>query len=159
MDMTFTQMRDVLDRVRKTHREVSEICGRAKRNHDVRSGLLAEFFQHWEQRLGRCLDSLQAEERSAHTQRYQGFLETWVQFAGMKEIDVALDEVRVAEQGDTEELINKAFHLQEQLLKLLEDLVDRISTPEVKQKLVDLTNFEQQATRTLSSAMLTERDA
>jgi hypothetical protein len=152
MNMTFTQLKDILRRIKQIHYEVSHICETGERDRDRRTSLLVDFFGQWEDRLGWCLDALESEER-------QAFLNTWVQFSGMEELEKALDAIREVSANDPEKLVEKALVLQEEIIRLLEYLAGHLPSRDVQDRLGSLIALERKAARDLGSAIVMERDA
>jgi len=152
MNMTFTQLKDILRRIKQVHFEVSNICASEQQGTDRRTSLLVDFFCEWEDRLGMCLDTLEPEERKA-------FLNTWVQFAGMEEVEKALAAVREASANEPDRLVETALVLQKEIIKLLEYLAGRLKARDVRERLGALAEIERKAARDLGSAIVMERDA
>ena len=152
MKTTFTQLKDVLQRIKQIHDEASDLCTHALDVEDERSDLLVDFFGQWERRLSHCFESLPP-------QREKTILDTWVQYAGTEEVEAALVDVRRAQHQDPDELVAKLLELQEQILQLLSQLAETQPTPDARQILSALVEFEQKATGDLSSAIVMRRDA
>jgi hypothetical protein len=151
MTMTFTQLKDVLRRIKDVHYELSNIC-QEDRVADRRARLLVQYVSRWEERLGRYLDRLEPAQR-------QAFLSTWVQFAGTEGIERALEAVRQASAEEPDKLLEKALGVQEEIAKALGHLAEQLNARDVRERLGALAELEHKATRELSSAIVMVRDA
>jgi len=149
---TFTQLRDILDRLKTVHERAAECCAQAKHSDDERLNLLVEYFHRWERRLEDWLDSLERERRKT-------FLDTWVQFAPIEDVDHALATLCEAQEKDTETVANACFDLRQEVLKLIGLMADRLKGPDVREHLLKLAEIERKAARELAIADVMRRDA
>jgi hypothetical protein len=149
--MTFTQLQDILDHIKQVHLQAAECCAHASDAADERTNLVVRVFRDWEQRLEGRLDSLQQDQR-------QEVLATWVQFASMDGVDQALASLRKASQDGSETLLGKSYELQGEIETLLRRLADDLNTPEVRELLLDLADFELRAAKELGVADTTQHD-
>ena len=156
MGMTFTQLRDVFEHVKQAHRRAAEYCKQAARpsetgQPDERLRSLADYFQQWEERLARFLDSLNDQQPDL-------LLETWLQFSGTDNVDQALDDLCATSIDEPRKLIDKSLVLQEQVVVLFEQLTGELDPSEQRDQMESLTEYERQAARELATAIVTQYD-
>jgi len=152
VNTTFIQLRECLSHIGQIHKEVADISSRANVTKDGHAALLVDFFRDWERRLSKCYSAIPEHEQKA-------FLNSWIQYAGNEDVESALARVREAEHSQPEELTARSLELQEQILAWLRELADYDHPPEVRERLRMLADYEEKATRDLSVAIVTERDA
>jgi hypothetical protein len=146
MNTTFTQLTDILQRIKGVHREVGAVFDQARNGRTERSLMLVDFFCQREEELACFLDSLQRE-------RDDEFFDTWVQFAGTEEVEAALVAVHRAGQEEIDELIGKTLDLHEQIVNLLGRLTDGWKTSNGRDQLASVAEFEHKAAKDLSTAV------
>jgi hypothetical protein len=150
--MSSTKLHDVFDEIKQIHHQAAACCGEGAHSSDERLNLLADFFREWEERLEGYVDSLEGGERKA-------VFDTWVQFAPTEAIDKALSSLRCTQCNETGVFVDRCFELQEEIVTVLGDLANSLDAPNVRQLVLDVAKFEQQAARRLGAAELTEYDA
>ena len=68
-------------------------------------------------------------------------------------------ELRQCPSGDPDQLLGSCFEVQSQVLELLRQLSGSQPVPEISENLSRLLEFEENATRNLSAAVVTSQDA
>ena len=134
------------------HHEAAACCAEAADSSDERLNLLVDFFRQWEERLASFLESLGAIDQKA-------ILDTWVQFAPTDGVDDAISSLRRAQRHGPGALVERCFELQGEIVTLLKQLADSLHAPKLRQLLLALVEFEEEAARNLAFAELTQREA
>jgi hypothetical protein len=149
--MPSLQLHDVFDEIKQIHHQAAACCTEGAHSSDPRLNLLADFFRQWEQRLESYVGLVEGEQK--------GILGTWVQFAPTKGIDDALASLRGTECHELGVFVKQCFELQDEIVTVLRELANNLDAPKVRELLLDVAEFEQQAARKLGAAELTEYDA
>lgn len=98
--MTFTRLQDVFDKIRQAHEEAAKCCREAMQSTDARVRLLADYFRDREVVLTRTLRMLESSKD-------ENLLDTWVQYASLKEMDDALAKLRQIPVQDGSAITNQ----------------------------------------------------
>jgi len=148
VNTTFTQLADIVQRIRQAHQEVSAVFRQARDGKNERSVMLVDFFSQREEELGCFLASLQW-----NPDQDTGVLDKWVQFAGTEEFEAALAAVHRAGQEEIDELIGKTLDLHEQIVRLLGRLTEGHTASNGGDQLSSVAEFERKAAKDLSAAV------
>jgi hypothetical protein len=148
----FIRLRDLFDEIKQIHHQAAACCNEGAHSSDERLNLLKDFFRQWEQRLESYVDLAEVGEQEA-------ILNTWVQFASTEGIHKALSMLRRSDCHELGVSVTRCFELQDEIVVLLRELACHLGVPRVRELLLDVANFEEQAARKLGSAELMTRDA
>lgn len=149
--MTHQRLRETLNYIARVHFQAAECCGDSASALDERRRLLADFFRQREERLGQCLRSLQSGGQTA-------VLETCVQYVPTEDVDKALGALRAAGDQGASTTLKKCLRLQEEVIRLVRQLADNLNMPPVREVLHELAASEEEATKELALADVTQQD-
>ena len=150
--MAYMQLRDILAKIKRVHREVSDCCAESAESSDERIGLLADYFQGWQESMGRSIASFEESEREA-------ILDTWVQFVPKQDVDKGVESMRRARGEDADTVVSEALNVQQKTAALVSQLAESMKVPAVSQMLAELSEFEQTVGAKLGRAEIEKRDA
>ncbi len=150
--MTFTRLQDVFDKIRQAHEEAAKCCREAMQSTDARVRLLADYFRDREVVLTRTLRMLESSKD-------ENLLDTWVQYASLKEMDDALAKLRQIPVQDGSAITNQALVLQNEIISLFEQLASNDLVPPIREVLLQMAEQERAAARELGLAETMQDDA
>lgn len=143
--MTYQQVREILNDIRRVHEEAAACCAAADDASDERLRLMAGLFRDGEARLAMRLK--QAEEGASDE-----ILETWVQFVPTGGVDKALHDLRAATAEGLDPMFAGCMALHEQVVKALRHLSEIVPAEEAHDLFQHLAGMAEQANRELSLA-------
>jgi hypothetical protein len=152
---TFTQLHELLDRLRRIHHDASVCCRRAGESPDERLNLLADFFQQRQESLAASLDTSDSPDQA---QGQAKALDTWIQFVPSRDVAMAMTELRQASKNNSQEVIRRAMELQTAIASLLAELSESVDGPEVNDLLTQLARMEASAAQQLGLTDVMDRD-
>lgn len=125
--MTYQQVRDILDRVRRLHRRIRDYYqGSADLPHDERARLLLEYMARHEEHVQQCLQSYQ--DRGA-----DGILDTWIQYVPDGPTHEVFDDFQIRENMSADEAFALALRLDAALLGMYEQLAGMTAAPRAQE--------------------------
>jgi len=130
--MAFEQVRDVIERARRFHEELARFYERQEvspAREKVR--LLLEYLRAHEQRMAEELGAL---ERTA----LAGVLDTWFKYSPGPDLLDAVRQAAIRPDMTPHEVIAEALALDQHLLDLYQQAVERAPIPDVREALLDL---------------------
>jgi hypothetical protein len=158
MAMTYQQVHEILNDIRRVHEEAAACCAAVDDASDERLRLLAGLFRDGEAQLAMRLKQSQEGVPVEEDTRAAASLERWVQFVPTGGVDKALRNLRAATDEGSEATFVACMALHEQMVKALRHLAEIVPAGEAHDLFQHLANMEEQAMRDLGLADTMRKD-